>query len=1052
MSENQQLHKKDSIQGNSTQEKNISSSEPTLKTFTPPTPSIQAKLDDSPLVVSQRKRIEQLFNTNQTTNYQAPTKFKQLGEEEEIQMKEDNSLTASFDMDKGKDIPVWSNALQNTNSIQRKKEEKEPLQMKSNSGASNKLPEEVQAKMESSFNTDFSDVSIHNNSSNAKDLNALAYTQGTDIHFAPGQYNPESQKGQELLGHELTHVVQQRQGNVKPTTQLKGAGINNDAGLEKEADEMGKKAAEGKEIGKFISMAVGGAGEDPIQRFEAPGHEATERTALTADNKFSNDEASMVYYGNWMRDMNQALVPSLAGSLGVDVVFALVNFLGYKKFGRYMNAEQFGYYIPSEHMDNPAGQLPGSDFYSSAPKISQDIQTGNDDRFHTSQEGARPTNFVTAQESVDPATATVQGANIYSVDQTGVLAYIRRTNLHVERRLEYAASKGRTEEGLMHFGAAMHAIEDLFAHSNFVEIAVDKVLKESPAPGDQPLVPELKPDERYVRKMTSTVNDRPVLTTGTFTGLDTMESVGAEGIKMLREGLGPVGNKMEVQAQDKFVGELLKKADGQAIKSKIVAQVDKMNLNFVTKSSVKYLLENYSIYDIYTTGHTIAKTLGINLQILDQIKNSVREDLNNNVLRPAADEIEARLLVTKVQDTPLYKGEKENQEVIKSNGTKLSPMQEIAAQITNTPPDYAANLKDAQNRKALFDKTPGKIKAGPSHSQISKDHKDSIFFGLAFRLAVEADKLLRDKMLTVWGTTEVKDPDRAILNKNYKDLNLQQQEEYSFVKGRKEQQDKSLQFGKDIYNTGHAPGQTYSLQNIRNESATDLEAIALVLDQLVVSPGNVRNILNAANGKLAKFSKIETATKKMISSGITTMIQGTYKMDDITAANQLKTVSDQFHQLSAEVKVADTLEEREKAYKNLITARDMYVDWVTRVVMAQNSYGKVGAPAYIIFAASIDKEMASVAPAYPKEQIDLLADPNNALKQENVNLPSFNNVPNPNVKALLETSRMIINHPYENDWWKPHVVDFMKKHSAQMAEEVRARNAGYVKFDGNHSH
>lgn len=163
-------------------------------------------------------------------------------------MKENNSLTTSLDIHKGKDVPVWSTALPNTNSIQRKKEEeKEPLQMKSNSGASNKLPEEVQAKMETSFNTDFSDVNIHNNSSNAKDLNALAYTQGTDIHFAPGQYNPESQKGQELLGHELTHVVQQRQGNVTPTTQMKGAGINDDAGLEKEADEMGKKASEGEQ-------------------------------------------------------------------------------------------------------------------------------------------------------------------------------------------------------------------------------------------------------------------------------------------------------------------------------------------------------------------------------------------------------------------------------------------------------------------------------------------------------------------------------------------------------------------------------------------------------------------------------------------------------------------------------------------------------------------------------------------------------------------------------------------------------------------------------------
>ncbi len=77
------------------------------------------------------------------------------------------------------------------------------------------LPEDVQSKMEQSFGTSFNDVNVHANDKSANDLGALAYTQGKDIHFAPGQYNPESKKGQELLGHELTHVVQQRERRVK---------------------------------------------------------------------------------------------------------------------------------------------------------------------------------------------------------------------------------------------------------------------------------------------------------------------------------------------------------------------------------------------------------------------------------------------------------------------------------------------------------------------------------------------------------------------------------------------------------------------------------------------------------------------------------------------------------------------------------------------------------------------------------------------------------------------------------------------------------------------
>jgi hypothetical protein len=45
--------------------------------------------------------------------------------------------------------------------------------------------------MENPFGTDFSDVSIHENSDQATQIGALAYTQGSNVHFAPGQFEPE---------------------------------------------------------------------------------------------------------------------------------------------------------------------------------------------------------------------------------------------------------------------------------------------------------------------------------------------------------------------------------------------------------------------------------------------------------------------------------------------------------------------------------------------------------------------------------------------------------------------------------------------------------------------------------------------------------------------------------------------------------------------------------------------------------------------------------------------------------------------------------------------
>ena len=103
------------------------------------------------------------------------------------------------------------------------------------------LPKEVQTKMESALGGDFSDVRIHVGSEVAA-IGAIAFTWGSDIHFAPGYYNPHSIQGQQLLGHELTHVLQQRAGRVRNPFG-NGTAVVQDHALEAEADRMGMKAA-----------------------------------------------------------------------------------------------------------------------------------------------------------------------------------------------------------------------------------------------------------------------------------------------------------------------------------------------------------------------------------------------------------------------------------------------------------------------------------------------------------------------------------------------------------------------------------------------------------------------------------------------------------------------------------------------------------------------------------------------------------------------------------------------------------------------------------------
>jgi hypothetical protein len=101
------------------------------------------------------------------------------------------------------------------------------------------MPDKLKSGIENLSGISIDDVKVHYNSSKPAQLNAHAYAQGTDIHVAPGQ--------EKHLPHEAWHTVQQKQGRVKPTLQMKqGIPVNDDTGLEKEADDMGAKAMQMK--------------------------------------------------------------------------------------------------------------------------------------------------------------------------------------------------------------------------------------------------------------------------------------------------------------------------------------------------------------------------------------------------------------------------------------------------------------------------------------------------------------------------------------------------------------------------------------------------------------------------------------------------------------------------------------------------------------------------------------------------------------------------------------------------------------------------------------
>lgn len=160
----------------------------------------------------------------------------------------------------------------------------EPEKGASSFSSTDKLPPNVEADMEASFGADFSGVRIHQDSQ-ADSLGALAYTQGSDIHLAPGQYAPHTQGGKELLGHELAHVLQQSEGHVRTTAFAGGVPLNDDPALEREADDLGARAARGERVGRVVAASSSGGdlaklkedtaeGEEPADSVENSGEES----------------------------------------------------------------------------------------------------------------------------------------------------------------------------------------------------------------------------------------------------------------------------------------------------------------------------------------------------------------------------------------------------------------------------------------------------------------------------------------------------------------------------------------------------------------------------------------------------------------------------------------------------------------------------------------------------------------------------------------------------------------------------------------------------------
>ena len=161
------------------------------------------------------------------------------------------------------------------------------------SGGGRSLEPDVRADMESRLGHDFGDVRVHDDGAahkSAESVRAHAYTVGPNIVFQRDAYDPASAAGRTTLAHELTHVVQQRNGPVDGTATGGGIRVSDPSDrFEREAAATAERALLAPAGAPTPSAAIPAAA--PVQR-EIDDHLPVQRDAAPEEEKDEEEPAA----------------------------------------------------------------------------------------------------------------------------------------------------------------------------------------------------------------------------------------------------------------------------------------------------------------------------------------------------------------------------------------------------------------------------------------------------------------------------------------------------------------------------------------------------------------------------------------------------------------------------------------------------------------------------------------------------------------------------------------------------------------------------------------
>lgn len=230
--------------------------------------------------------------------------------------------------------------------------------------------------------------------------------------------------------------------------------------------------------------------------------------AIKGGRKFNKRTVSRVYFGNWLRDYSQAIDVGTVKMVSAEAIRLLLCVLGFMSFGYgsgefEVTAERLGCYRPEDHIDNPKGYGEGVDARDYDPRLRGPIDEE-------------------VELAVDPETGM---KNYIANERVGIMTSAKHVRnlfgrcIELGRQYKRSGNKPELYEALRLMGTGLHCLEDFFAHSNYIELALIEM-------GERGIFPHVGRNTQ-IELQGARGGVYPIVT-GTFGGVDFLHSVTGE--------------------------------------------------------------------------------------------------------------------------------------------------------------------------------------------------------------------------------------------------------------------------------------------------------------------------------------------------------------------------------------------------------------------------------------------------------------------------------------------------------------------------------------------